>query len=301
MKRLEENEKRYGKLQFIFYIILVPGIFTIVLTAIIFTFLGYDVVEATKNLSKNIPFVSKLVTEDEEKSEPIDPAEKLHATEQELSSVQEELGELQSELQQKEMEIVKLEQMLLQQEQKEEEALENARLTEEARTQKNRELAQLYGGMSAKRAAAILEKLTLHEAALILQEMDAQQHRAIMERFDPAFAANLTVTLKELDLVADPNMAALQERVLELIGMLDEKVEPGQEQPAKLSMNHLVSTFTKLPPAQAASIFEKMGETEQDFKLAATILAVMSDESRSSIFAVMPAELVVKYTNALAS
>lgn len=299
---MEENENRYGKLQWFFYIILVPTIFTVILVGIIFSFLGYDVVEAAKSLTKNIPIVSSLVQSDEDENTPeLSPSEKLELAQTELSTAQAELETLKTSLQKKDMEILELEQRIKQREESEERAREIEESTAAARAQQNRELAELYGSMSAKRAAAILEKLTLYESALIVKEMDSQQRTALMAKFDPAFAANLTVTLKELELVEDPEMAALQERVQALIGMLDEKVEDGQEKPSKLSMNHLANTFTKLPAAQAANILEKMSEKEKEFKLAATILAVMSDETRSSIFAVMDPEIAIKYTNALAS
>ncbi|GAA0365068.1 hypothetical protein GCM10008968_21100 [Bacillus horti] len=297
---MEENEKPYGRLQWVFYIVLVPALFTLILVGIIFTFLGYNVIDATKSFFQNIPVVSALFNSEDdetegvaEETEPtINLEEELAQKDTELEGVQTELIALKSDLQQREMKILELEQTIEEMTVQEEQNVISAK----ERTKQIRELAQLYGGMSAKRAAAILENLTLTEAALIIREMDSQQRSGILTRFDPAFAAQLTVTLQELDTVDDPEMAALQERVKLLMGMLNDNLEATD---SRIPLNNMVNTLSQLPTAQAVEMLTEMSGSDADFALATTFLAIMSDESRSTIFAQMDPEVAIKFTKEL--
>jgi flagellar motility protein MotE (MotC chaperone) len=279
--------------------ILVPIIFGLLLGSMIFTFLGYNVLDTAKSIGQSIPVVSTLLdrsspADDEDQASLADlEAERADDAEQQDGNAQEtdpQIVALRQQLEAKEAEIVQLREQL---EQQANTAMQE-RISREEYQQQIRELARVYGGMSASRAASIFENMTLTEAAQIIRLMPQQQQTAIMGRLDPNFAAQLTVVLKDIHSVDDPEMAALQERLQVLINVLDEE---GAE--AKLSINQLAKTYSNLPAPRAAAIFELMSGNQAEFLLAQKILAAMSDQDRSNILAAMDTAEARKYTNAL--
>lgn len=295
---MEEIEKPYSRWQWFFYIILVPIIFGLLLGGMIFTFLGYDVLDTAKSIGSNIPGISKLLDQSDStnggQNSIADSGSENNGDGERSDSAAEDdpqLQALQQQLEEKEAEIERLMAELKQREEIE----EQERISKEEYQQNLRELARVYGGMSASRAAEIFENMTLMEAAQIMVLMSQQQQTSIFSKLEPTFAAQLTVLMKELHLVDDPDMAALQERVQVLANALDEK-----DADAKLSLNQLAKTYANLPPDHAATIFEQMSGNEEDFQLALKILAVMSDQDRSNLMAAMDTEKARTYTRALA-
>lgn len=150
--------------------------------------------------------------------------------------------------------------------------------------------------MSTSRSAAILENLTLKEAAIIMNELNTTQQSAVMAKLEPPFAANLTVVIKEMNSAQDPEIAALQERVKLLMNMFDEDAESAQ---ATVPLNNMANTISQMPPAQAAAILVDMSQSDNEFQLGVKLLANMADANRSGIMAVMDTDVAKKYINAL--
>ncbi|WP_202077085.1 hypothetical protein [Caldalkalibacillus salinus] len=297
---MKENEKPYSKLQWFFYIILIPFFFSTLLVAIIFTFLGYNVVDTAKQVVSNIPGFESVATDMTEQSEELEGTEGTRQPQLDEQPVTlEEITALESKMREKDEQISELNERIatLNAEQEED------RISREAREEKIQELARMYGRMSASRAAPIIENLTLLEAAQILNEMNTQEQTALMSRLNPSFAAQVTVVIKELHTVEDVDVAALQERLHMMVGLLDaeELGEDGDnlDQSPRISINQMVNTYSQLPPAQAAAILEDMSGNQAEFTVATRLLSAMSDEHRSAIMGAMETDVARQYTNAL--
>jgi flagellar motility protein MotE (MotC chaperone) len=294
--RLEEIEKPYSKLQWLFYIIIVPTIFTLLLVGIILTFLGVNVVDSVLSTGQKVPVLSSILPEpkepinqdlDDQAAEP-----SLQEAEERASQFEQDIGRLENELAQKTEEVETLTEQMEQLKKE----MQDKRLSEVERLNKLRELAQIYVGMSTSKSAAIIENLSLHEAALIINEMASKDQSAIMTKLTPTYAAKLTIVMKEMELAENPEIAALQERVNLLMNMVDNK-ENGNG--STISIMQMVNTFSQMPPPQAATILKDMSGVQSEFELGITILANMDDAGRSAIMAVMDAETARKYTNSL--
>jgi flagellar motility protein MotE (MotC chaperone) len=298
---LEEIEKPYSKLQWIFYILIVPSVFTLLLVGIIFTFLGHNVIEGVLTTGHKVPGLSAILPEPKEpvgqESDSESIAARLQDAEQRASESEQEIGQLEHEVA---IKIEEIKQLTGQIEQLKKE-LEDKRLSNEERLNELRELAQIYEGMSTSKSAAIIEKLTLREAALIMNQMDNNQQSAIMSKLAPTYAANLTIVMKEMNLAENPEIAALQERINLLMNMIgDPNNTDGPADGSTISIMQMVNTFSQLPPLQAATILNDMSESaETEFQLGLTILANMDDAGRSAILAVMSTDTARKYTSAL--
>lgn len=155
---------------------------------------------------------------------------------------------------------------------------EQQAITAEEYEARIRSLAEMYGKMTASKAAPILESMTLEEAALVLGAMNDNARGRILERMTPAVAAEVTTRLKDADSVADQQIAALQARIREL-------EQQSNSDTSTLDTAQLKQTFTSMDPASAANLLLEMASTDQSKAL--RILGALEDATRSSILSAM--------------
>ncbi|MBN2983599.1 MULTISPECIES: magnesium transporter MgtE N-terminal domain-containing protein [Cohnella] len=155
---------------------------------------------------------------------------------------------------------------------------EQQAITAEEYEARIRSLADMYGKMTASKAAPILESMTLEEAALVLGAMNDNARGRILERMTPAVAAEVTTRLKDADSVADQQIAALQARIREL-------EQQSNSDTSTLDTAQLKQTFTSMDPASAANLLLEMASTDQSKAL--RILGALEDATRSSILSAM--------------
>ncbi|MDQ0337267.1 flagellar motility protein MotE (MotC chaperone) [Caldalkalibacillus uzonensis] len=270
------------------------GLFLIILfiTAAIVLWMGGQGVGELMARAQQVPVLSALLPDLEERQ----AKKRVEVLEQRLQEAEEQLEEKETVLALMEQQLLEKEEevrALWEQNDELEAELKEKTLTDEEREQKLSELADVYSSMSASRAASILENLTLTEAALVLQRMDHEQQARILARMTPPFAADLTVVLKDFEQVENPDMAALQERIV----LLMESVEQAE---SRISIQKMVSTFEQMAPGQAAQIFTAMEEDPAEFALAVTIMANMGDTPRSHILENMEPDMAKVYVRALA-
>lgn len=290
---MDEMERPYSKLQWFFYMIFVPALFGLILAAMLFTFLGYNVIDQVKGLAEKLPGRSEPTSEQASGvGQQVDPDQQLVLAQNELDQLLQENEHLHRELEQFKTLAQELEKQLGEQE----EAQVQEKISAEEREQQIRELGRMYGSMSASRAANILSEMSISEAALILSVMRQQERTAILGRLDPSLAAQITVMLKETSLVEDLDRAALQERVQILTRALDEQ----DREEGKTSIYQLAKTFGSLPANRAAEMLENMANTQADFQLGVQILTLMSNDQRSAILGAMNVQAAQRYTRALA-
>jgi flagellar motility protein MotE (MotC chaperone) len=298
VKKLEEIERPYSKIEWFLYIIILPLFFTIGLTFILLTFLGYNVVDTALGLGNKVPGLASILPEPKggKEGNQLQDSEKIQSqlqqSEKDIKKYESQIQELENGVKQKEIEVEQLSATIKELEKE----LEEKKVTDHERLEKRKQLAKLYGEMSAGKAAPIIEKLSPSEAAGILEEMKDNQKTAILAKLDPEVAANLTVTMKEMGQAENPEIAALQERVKILTKQVLDLTTGSK---TKVSMLEMATTFSQMSTKQAATILSDMSLAKAEFKLGTTILANMKDENRSTILSEMSTEVAKKYTKAL--
>lgn len=281
---MEETERSYNFFERLLFYML-PVLFTLLLTGVLLTVFGYNVADGILRAANKIPGISAMLPDPKPTAEemreavreaaqqPQEPSaeetgEEAGAANAELAAVQAEAAALQAESDQKDQRIAELESAL----QAEREAEAAALATEEEYAANIKKLADVYGGMKASKAAPVLENLTLSERVLVLREMSADQQISILERMQPALAAETSILMKDAVPSRDLQIAALQER-LALNGDAAED--------AALTGDEVSRTFAQMAPDRAAEVLLEMGASNQD--LVVRILRNMEEAPRATI------------------
>lgn len=284
-----ENEGSAGKFER-FLFLMIPIIFTLVLLGVLLTLFNMDIRNNVLEVANKIPILEKWVPDP-----PTDPSKpKEESKKQEVSS-NSTIKELKAQLAQQEESLKKVTDEKTAQDTKVQ-ALESqiegmkteAAAAAEASTEETEDpyqkqvsdLAKLYAGMKASKAAPIMENLTTEEMVQIFSVMNKASKTAILEKMDPQKAADVTIKLKETTSSNDMAIAALQSRL---------KKEAGTTQTTKTSTNldkeKLNQTFSSMTPANAASLLGEMYKISPDKVV--TIMNTVSDSVRSSILGEM--------------
>jgi flagellar motility protein MotE (MotC chaperone) len=258
-----------------------PVLFTLLLTGVLLTVFGYDVVNELLRIGNKVPGVSAMLpepkpTEEElraamleaEKQEAEGPTEEEEAKQIEaaLSEKEAELEALRTDSDTKEQQIAELQAEL--EAAQEQEARQSASEAEYAANIKK--LADVYAEMKPSKAAPVLENLTLSERVLVLKEMKEEQQVDILEKMDPTIAAETSILMKDVVAVRDLQIAALQERL----------ALSGSETAASaaLTNDELSRTFAQMTPDRAAEVLLEMEQSQ-----VVNILRGMEEASRATI------------------
>jgi len=275
-----EEERSYGFMERLLFYTL-PVLFTLLLTGVLLTVFGYDVVNELLRIGNKVPGVSAMLPEPKPTEEELraamleaeeqgaeEPTEEEEAREIEaaLSEKEAEVAALRSESETKDQRIAELQAEL--EAAKEEEARQSASESEYAANIKK--LADVYAEMKPSKAAPVLENLTLSERVLVLKEMKEEQQVDILEKMDPTIAAETSILMKDVVAVRDLQIAALQER-LALSG-----AETASS--AALTNDELSRTFAQMTPDRAAEVLLEMEQS-----LVVTILRGMEEASRATL------------------
>lgn len=284
------NEKRSGKLKWLLIILIILIVLAGAGSAL-FIFAVDDGLEGFRATLEELPVISWFL-----------PDAELKLAEQRIHQLEKRLEESQKIIEEQEKLLELVEESISDRDGKIEELtkenqelaaqLEEERLDREQRQAHLTKMAQLYTSMSASKAAAILEKMTLSEAAQIMSYMDQNAQAKILARMEPGFASELTVVMKEMELSTDPDLAALQER---LVMLMDSSQETG----GPLPLQQLVATFEQMSPAQAAQILMEMENDRTQFNLARNILANMGENARARVLEQMSVQSARAYVEAM--
>ncbi len=292
MNLLADKEKSSSKLGKVF-IVIIPLLLLLILAGGIMYLFGFHDSDAFASTVQNIPVLGGLFG-----SETQTARKRVDVLEQRLEQLADDYEEKEAELDSV-MQLLEAaeeeKQKLLDQVDELEHQLEEQLLTDEDRAKQLRELANVYAGMTASKAAGILENLSVQEAALLLQQMKQNEQSAILAKLNPAFAANVTVVMKEFDQLRDLDLAAMQER----INLLMEAVE--NDTSTQLNNQQIVNTFSQMDASQAARILQAMQESENgnEFEVGVYILSQVPDHIRSEVIGAMEAEAAREYLQAL--
>lgn len=181
------EKRNYGKLEWFFYIIVLPLLFTGLISGLVLQFLGYDVTGKLMSIARHTPVISSIVPPDEatkkERSEVRKLESQLNETKQAYESIQQSSETLKQDLANKEAELKKLKQNM-----------ENTKTQEKEQQTADeywKKQAKVYSEMSPKNAAGILAALPMTEARAVLGRMGLDVKASILEKMDPKVVAAL--------------------------------------------------------------------------------------------------------------
>ncbi len=263
-------ERTNSKLEWFFFIFILPVLFISLLAFILLWFLDYDLKENVFASLNQVPVIEKIIP-DGENSKPVDSQTMITNLQKAVNQKDQSVLQLEAELKAKEEEMLKLQQRIegLEQENK------TVLLEEEERIEDLKKLAKVYENMSAKNAAKILEELSYEEAVLIFGQMGLEPKSKILEKMDPKKSADLSVLLKEQNYSKEQDIAALQQRIEKLVHEIDLLREND------VQYQELAITFSTMNPENAANTLVSIADTNP--KLVYQILAAMENQSRSII------------------
>lgn len=191
--QMETEKQEYSKLQWFFFVIFIPVVFTLTLVFIILSVAGFDVLGKAKSTITNIPVVENLVNKEKENPEESAIALKEQETQEENKKLEKTIEEqatmisaLESDVGAKEKEVQKLTQEISSLEKQIEEI---AKAEEESQS---RDIGKLYDNMSSKKAAELIPNLTQDDALLILSSLDDKQVADILSKMSVEDAVKFT-------------------------------------------------------------------------------------------------------------
>ncbi|WP_339287147.1 MotE family protein [Paenibacillus sp. FSL E2-0201] len=284
-----ENEGSAGKFER-FLFLMIPIIFTLVLLGVLLTLFNMDIRNNVLEVANKIPILEKWVPDppgdpskpkEESKKQEVSSATTIKELKAQLAQQEENLKKVTDEKTAQDTKVQALESQIDGMKTEAAAAAEvNAEETEDPYQKQVADLAKLYAGMKASKAAPIMENLTTEEMVQIFSVMNKASKTAILEKMDPQKAADVTIKLKETTSSSDMAIAALQSRLKKEAG-----TAPTTKTSTNLDKEKLNQTFSSMTPANAASLLGEMYKISPDKVV--TIMNTVSDSVRSSILGEM--------------
>ncbi|MEW9108592.1 MotE family protein [Cytobacillus gottheilii] len=184
---LEGNQNTTSKFQKFLYWFLIPLLFALAVMLLVFTLLGHNVFQVTKEYGQKIPILSSLFTEDQNAS--MEEFEnKVFELEADIKDREARITQLEGQLETKDLDIerAQLEKERLQQE------IDELRAIRDENKRAFKDIIKTYETISAKKAAPIITEMEDSEAVRILANVKPDTLASIMENLDPANAARMT-------------------------------------------------------------------------------------------------------------
>lgn len=189
-EELEEEQSRPGFFQKLFYLFVIPLVFTLAILLIIATFTNTNVFKMADSLKEKIPFLTS-----EEKG-----TENTSLSEEKVVKLQAEIQEKEAEIDQLQSEIDTTTQANEELEAEKENLqyeIEQLKRTQEESQLEFQEILKTFENMSAKTAAPILTEMSDAEALRIMSSMKSDTLAAIFAKMSPADAARYTELLSQ--------------------------------------------------------------------------------------------------------
>lgn len=181
------EERTYGKMEWLFYIIILPLLFTSLIVGLVLQFMGYNVSGKLMSIARHTPVLSSIVPPDEATKKELSEINRLQAQLDEATKVLDEVQKknetLQQDLGAKDSELMKLLQKI--------DAEKKQAGDRQAAAELLKTKARIYSEMSPKNAAAIISKLPPGEAREVLGAIKPDIRASILEKMDPQIAAAL--------------------------------------------------------------------------------------------------------------
>ena len=179
MRRETNGRETRSKLANIFYIVIIPLIFTVILVAFLLNFMGFSVERHFKNGEIKFPLINQLVADpapvqaenqddsDYWKNKYLTSNAAVKEMDQKISNLKKELSSNQTGLEESKQKNEDLKNQL-----------------KDKETQKSQEdlkqVAGIYENMSTSKAAAIFEAMSLEDASLTISMLDQEHQSSIL-------------------------------------------------------------------------------------------------------------------------
>jgi len=276
------EKSSYGTIERFIYIILLPILFTAILTGVLLTLFDYDVKNVVYNIGRKIPIINNIVPKEQiAGADTGNPASESIQLDQQVMDLTDASAEKDNKILQLEVEAKSRDKQISQLEESVEkfvlEQETNAMNSEEYRKQlKN--LASMYAGMTASKSAPILENLTMPELVLVLYEMSAEDQGRILEKMNPKTAADASIQLKDVN---ESTRKDWEEQAK--IARDERTAKDDPEATTQLTNEELAQTFSAMTVDSAAEILIQLNKTNSTKVV--SLLNAMDNASRSNILA----------------
>lgn len=276
------EKSSYGKLERFIYIILLPILFATILIGVLFTLFDYDVKNVVYNIGRKIPIINNIVPEEiipsTDTGNPANESIQLDQQIKDLAASATEkdnaIMELEEQLKSRDNQITQLEEsvekFILEQ--------EYIAINSEEYRKQLKSLASMYAGMSASKAAPILENLTMPELVLVLYEMSSDEQGSVLAKMNPKTAADASIQLKDVNELTRNDWEEQAE-----IARNERTAMEDPDATAKLTNEEVAQTFSAMTVDSAADILHQLNKTNNTKVV--SLLNAMDNASRSNILA----------------
>lgn len=188
MSRKNNEEQKAGKLQWFFFVIVVPLIFVGIFTIVVMKMMGMNVMEEAAEVGRKIPGFTETDNAEEEKRNERKNAELESNVENNKKEIEELKGTVKakdSKIEDMKQEIATLESSATDKEDKEENE-QNTNVTE---------LAGSFEEMDPEKAASISENMELAIVVEVLRETESEARGEILAAMEPETGATVAELL----------------------------------------------------------------------------------------------------------
>ncbi|MEC0183389.1 kinesin [Paenibacillus peoriae] len=298
-----EKESGGGFERFMFF--LIPIVFTIVLVGVLLTLFNMDFRSEMITLGNKIPIVKNWLPESKDKAAQTKEADQKAQSESSEATIQ----QLKTDLAKQTEELKKASAAKTAQDKKVTELQNQVNSLQTQQTQTGqqgqtgtqaagttasgtanedpyvkqaKDLASMYEGMTASKAAPIMENLTTEETVQLLSYMDPANSAKILQKMDAKKAADITMALKNVTPSTDLSVAALQSRLKK-----DQSSTAGTTSKS-LQNTQISSTFASMDKKSGAELILQTYKISPDKAL--NILKTVDDSTRASLLQNMSAK-----------
>ncbi|MDY8045666.1 kinesin [Paenibacillus polymyxa] len=296
------KESGGGFERFMFF--LIPIVFTIVLVGVLLTLFNMDFRSQMISLGNKIPVVKNWVPEPKDKATQTKEADQKAQSESSEATIEQLKADLAKQTEElkkataakttQDKKVTELQNQVntlqTQQEQQSQASQPGQAGTqttggttnEDPYVKQARDLASMYEGMTASKAAPIMENLTTEETVQLLSYMDPANSAKILQKMDAKKAADITMALKNVTPSTDLSVAALQSRLKK-----DQGTTAGTTSKS-LQSTQISSTFASMDKKSGAELILQTYKISPDKAL--NILNTVDDSTRGSLLQNMSAK-----------
>ncbi|MCP3794339.1 MULTISPECIES: magnesium transporter MgtE N-terminal domain-containing protein [Paenibacillus] len=296
------KESGGGFERFMFF--LIPIVFTIVLVGVLLTLFNMDFRSEMISLGNKIPVVKNWIPEPKDKATQTKEADQKAQSESSEATIEQLKADLAKQTEElkkataakttQDKKVTELQNQVntlqTQQEQQSQASQQGQAGTqttggttnEDPYVKQARDLASMYEGMTASKAAPIMENLTTEETVQLLSYMDPANSAKILQKMDAKKAADITMALKNVTPSTDLSVAALQSRLKK-----DQGTTAGTTSKS-LQSTQISSTFASMDKKSGAELILQTYKISPDKAL--NILNTVDDSTRGSLLQNMSAK-----------
>ncbi|WP_025723731.1 magnesium transporter MgtE N-terminal domain-containing protein [Paenibacillus polymyxa] len=296
------KESGGGFERFMFF--LIPIVFTIVLVGVLLTLFNMDFRSEMISLGNKIPVVKNWVPEPKDKATQTKEADQKAQSESSEATIQQLKADLAKQTEElkkataakttQDKKVTELQNQvntLQTQQEQQPQASQQGQVgtqttggttNEDPYVKQARDLASMYEGMTASKAAPIMENLTTEETVQLLSYMDPANSAKILQKMDAKKAADITMALKNVTPSTDLSVAALQSRLKK-----DQGTTAGTTSKS-LQSTQISSTFASMDKKSGAELILQTYKISPDKAL--NILNTVDDSTRGSLLQNMSAK-----------